>query len=134
MLNDALAALPKVLDCKFRSFDQYKHDLLYTSNGSGELHKGGKIVCMASSDEGRTWSESRTILSPRSANEFDNWGLRAPTIVSDENRFVMFYSAWGAANFNCGDNPCGRRVGTQITEGSKCVYLTAGRAEQVVSE
>jgi predicted GH43/DUF377 family glycosyl hydrolase len=109
-----------------------KHYLVYTSDGSGELHKGENIAYIVSSDEGRTWSASRTILSPRSTSEFDNWGLMAPTIVYDKDRFVLFYSAWQAANFKCADNPTERRVGITISEESKCVFLTMGRAEQIL--
>jgi predicted GH43/DUF377 family glycosyl hydrolase len=105
-----------------------RHHLFFTDGSMGEMHKGEHISYMMSNDEGRSWSTPEVILESGSGDAFDNWGIMAPTIVPDEGRFIIFYSAWGVVDSPCPPN--GPRWGMPIANGKKCLHQTMGRAEQ----
>ena len=62
-----------------------------TLPGEGDAHQGERIAYYTSED-GRSWSKYKTVLSPRSG-QFDNWACMSPTAVYRNDRWLLFYTA-----------------------------------------
>ncbi len=102
--------------------------LFYTTKlvKGGFQHQGERIAYRTSVDEGETWSSEKILLEPREGTSFDNWGVMAPSIVLDQNKFYLFFSAWGTDGQPCASHP--NRWGTEYN--GRCIYQTMGRAIQ----
>src|SRR5204862_5512882 len=109
--------------------------LFSTGFGNGAVHKG-EFLQVATSDDGVHWSKPREMLRPRQNDEFDNWALVAPTLVRDQEDWVMFYSAFGAAPAEHGDfsrtvGPFAlkeKKWGIFVSQSKRTVAVNLGRA------
>jgi predicted GH43/DUF377 family glycosyl hydrolase len=98
-----------------------------TLTSGGEFHKDEKIAYLVSEDGEDTWSRPLLILSKGDSNSFDSWGVMAPTVVLDNNKFYLFYTAWEVKDINCLEEPI-TRLGLLTQDNNKCAYGTLGRA------
>jgi hypothetical protein len=94
-----------------------------TIAGAGKAHRGDTIGYYTSRD-GRHWSRSKAILSPRAAG-FDSWACMSPTVVQDEDRWVLFYTGLEHVK----ERPAGR-WGMSMGPGG-WLFATLGRAESI---
>jgi hypothetical protein len=101
--------------------------LFFTTSGNGEFHKNEKIAYSVSKDSENSWSKPTVILTKSDANTFDNWGIMAPSVVFDEDKIYLFYTALGVKDISCfGESKT--RWGSPIDNNSKLGYMTLGRA------
>lgn len=113
-----------ITEVKF--FDGVYH-LFGSSLTPGEFHRGEEII-YATSPDGRNWSSPEVLLSPREQPAFDNWGLMAPTVVAEDDRAILFYTAYEAAPHQCFPVPADGRFGMPVVNGTQCLTATLGRA------
>jgi len=110
-----------------------KYYYFYTTlEENSDFHYGERIA-RAVSDDGLTWSGMEVILEPGEAeSDFDGWGIMAPTVVFENDRLVLFYSAWGDTSTSaCVMSGASAKWGQQIAGGQKCVFGNLGRATTV---
>lgn len=122
--EERLATGVNITEIKY--FDEMYH-LFGTSLVSGEFHQGEELI-YATSPDGRSWSSNQILLSPGDQPTFDNWGLMAPTAVVEEDRIIMFYTAYEVDPNPCFPIPPDGRFGRPVVGGQKCVRATLGRA------
>lgn len=65
--------------------------LFTTSAGQGDAHRNERIAYHTSPD-GRSWSRSQEVISSLPSG-FDAWGCMSPTVVQEQDRWVLFYTA-----------------------------------------
>ena len=109
-----------------RYFDGRYHMFASTLVG-GEFHRDEEISYATSSD-GLVWSPETVILSLRKRPGWDAWGMMAPTVAVEDDRVVLFYTAYEAARHRCFPVPKNGRFGMPVAGGSKCLFATLGRA------
>lgn len=98
----------------------------YTSLGDDDFHQNQEIR-YAWSEDGLKWTDAKTIIGHD--QPFSEWGVMAPSVVFDEGRVDLFYTAFGEVSHH----PCiprgeGARWGTGIEDGEACLYAMVGRA------
>ncbi len=82
------------------------------------------------SEDGKSWSDTRTILEKGPEKSFDNWGIMAPTVVFEKKHIVMFYTAWQVGNQTMTPLPTDGRYG--LRRGQKqTIWGTLGRVEAI---
>ncbi len=98
-----------------------------TAGGDGEFHKEEKIDYYTSRDC-LTFSRSTTVLVPQ--EEFDAWGMMAPTLVVEPDSIVMFYSGWSYVDRPCFPEPLPAdvRFGRPSNNDAACIFGSFGRA------
>lgn len=106
-----------------------RYHIFYTSLELGaDFHKGERIA-HAISEDGLSWTNMQVVLEPGSENSFDGWGIMAPSIVFEEDRAVLFYSAWGdKSDSKCVMRGEGAKWGKTVAGETKCVHGNLGRA------
>jgi hypothetical protein len=119
------------------TFHDGRYWLFSTGFGKGTIHKGEFLQC-TTSDDGVHWQAPRPILRPRQEDASDNWALVAPTLVSDQDQWLLFYSAFGAspasrADFTVQVGPFARtaknkRWGIFVSGEKRLINVNLGRA------
>ncbi len=112
-------------------FFRNEYHVFYTTNELGaEFHQGERLA-YARSSNGLDWTDQQLIATPSLAgNDFDDWGIMAPTVVFDKDKALMFYTAWGQTkNRKCLLHGSGSRWGKGVMADTKCVYSHLARAE-----
>jgi predicted GH43/DUF377 family glycosyl hydrolase len=122
--EDGLLIGANITEVKY--FDGAYH-LFATAFSDGEFHRGEQIT-YATSQDGRHWSAPQLLLSPGELPVFDNWGLMAPTVVPEDDRVILFYTAYGAEPHQCFPVPADGRFGMPVDGGTQCLSATLGRA------
>ncbi len=86
-----------------------------------------EVIAYCSSEDGEKWAGSEVILKKGSEDAFDNWGIMAPTVVFEEDKVVLFYTAWENEDHPGLPGPPGGRFGA-TRHGERTIYGTLGRA------
>jgi predicted GH43/DUF377 family glycosyl hydrolase len=85
-----------------------------------------EVIAYCSSEDGEQWSGSEVILR-KGDDAFDNWGVMAPTVVFEEDKVVLFYTAWEHEVHPGLPGPPDGRFGA-TRHGERTIYGTLGRA------
>jgi len=123
LLTGAVANIPEV-----RYFDGRYH--LFATTTALDDHEGDEIT-HAVSDDGRHFTTPAAILTRRSGNAFDNWGLMAPTVVVEPESVLLFYTGWEAQEHACAITGPNGRMGMapeSQAQAARCLYAALGRA------
>ncbi|AQQ71378.1 hypothetical protein SMSP2_01751 [Limihaloglobus sulfuriphilus] len=97
------------------------------AEGLDKFHYDESITYYHSA-EGQSWSKPQTILEKGTENSFDSWGIMAPTVVFENDRLVMFYTAWQLGNQTMTPLPADGRYGLRRGQ-EQTIWGTMGRAE-----
>lgn len=111
---------------------QYVNDRYHVfsiKHGDGEFHCQERINYYTS-DDGVAWSSSEILLSYGQGDDYDNWGIMAPTVVIEDNKLVMFYTAWGIEDGKCFPDEFTPdvRFGMPFNNDTQCIHGYVGRA------
>jgi hypothetical protein len=99
--------------------------LFSTSLEDSDDHRHEKVLWRQSTDGGADWSDAVVALDFGSS-PIDDWGIMAPSVVLEDSRAVMFYTAWESSGGPCVESV---RFGMADDAGERCLYGTVGRAE-----
>jgi hypothetical protein len=95
--------------------------------GLDDFHYNERIIYHRSAD-GETWIGGQTILEKGPEESFDNWGIMAPTVVFDDDKVVLFYTAWQIGEQIMDPLPPDGRFGMR-RGASHTIWGALGRAE-----
>jgi sucrose-6-phosphate hydrolase SacC (GH32 family) len=101
----------------------------YTTSGPAEddeFHHG-EIIGYATSNDGITWDDAGIILEPGTEEDFDNWGIMAPTVSFQPDQTILFYSAWEKSDHPAFPVLPDGRFGMPISQ-DRTVHSNFGRA------
>ena len=110
-----------------------KYYYFYTTLEAGADFHYGERIARAVSDDGLTWTDMEVVLQPGEVeSDYKGWGIMAPSVVFENDRLVLFYTAWGDTSTTpCVMSGAGARWGQQVTGGQKCVFGNLVRAVTV---
>jgi len=100
--------------------------LFATTPSLGEFHQGDGIS-YSTSEDGVHWPTPTPILHGAVAG-LDDWGMMAPTVAVENDRVVLFYTAFTMERHACFPVPADGRFGHPVAGGTACVFPTVGRA------
>jgi predicted GH43/DUF377 family glycosyl hydrolase len=106
-----------------------KYHIFSIAQGDGEFHCKERINYYTSLD-GITWSSPEILLTHGQGDDYDNWGIMAPTVIIDNNELVMFYTAWGIEDYPCFPEPFTSdiRFGMPFNNETQCIHGYVSRA------
>jgi hypothetical protein len=102
------------------------YHLFATSLVASDVHQGEDVTYSTSTD-GQSWSAPITILQHGQGSAFDSWGIMAPTVATESDGTVLFYTAWQAEEHACFPVSTNGRFGMPIAA-ERCLFPSVGRA------